>query len=264
MPWTAPSSTRSRWCRRPAFRHAGFARLRLQPRLDDRHHQARHRHRARQLPQTRIQGQPDARLHAPDQRRHHAPALPVPAAGFLIGIVHPDWPPAQGAASLPAQSMARRVMMDELESAVARHYGLPELAQLIETALAAAGLGTDRIAPEALAPLDEFHIGGRAATAHVVGKMALTPGSLCARCRLWPRRRHPLHRRHARLPGHRHRSHRQLYRRRPLARGAHWPGRPHRLSCRQRTRHAIRRRHIREFLQVRGLGPRTCLSERPA
>jgi ubiquinone/menaquinone biosynthesis C-methylase UbiE len=68
-------------------------------------------------------------------------------------------------------------MGDELESAVARHYGLPELAQRIETALAAAGLGTDRIAPEALAPLDEFHIGGRAATAHVVGKMALTPAA---------------------------------------------------------------------------------------
>jgi ubiquinone/menaquinone biosynthesis C-methylase UbiE len=73
--------------------------------------------------------------------------------------------------------MAEADMADELETAVARHYGLPGLAQQIESALAAAGLGADRIAPEALAPIDEFHIGGRAATAHVVGKMGLTPAT---------------------------------------------------------------------------------------
>jgi MPBQ/MSBQ methyltransferase len=71
--------------------------------------------------------------------------------------------------------MAEADMADDLEAEVMRHYGLPGLAQRIESALAAAGLGADRIAPEALAPIDEFHIGGRAATAHVVSKMGLTP-----------------------------------------------------------------------------------------
>jgi MPBQ/MSBQ methyltransferase len=70
--------------------------------------------------------------------------------------------------------MGEADMADELETAVARHYGLPDLPQQIVSALAAAGLGADRIAPEALAPIDEFHIGGRAATAHVVSKMGLT------------------------------------------------------------------------------------------
>ena len=68
-------------------------------------------------------------------------------------------------------------MAGKLEEAVARHYGVPDLVQRIEAALAAAGLGAERIAPEALAPIDEFHIGGRAATVHAIAKMALTPGA---------------------------------------------------------------------------------------
>ncbi len=66
-------------------------------------------------------------------------------------------------------------MADDLEEAVARHYGVGELKDRILRAIAAAGIDADRIAPEQLAPVDEFHIGGRAATVHAVAKMALKP-----------------------------------------------------------------------------------------
>ena len=65
-------------------------------------------------------------------------------------------------------------MADDLEEAVARHYGAGDLKDRILRAIAAAGLDPDRLAPEQLAPVDEFHIGGRAATIHAVAKMGLT------------------------------------------------------------------------------------------
>lgn len=64
-------------------------------------------------------------------------------------------------------------MADELEEAVARHYRVGDLKDRILKAIAAAGIDADRIAPEQLAPIDEFHIGGRAATIHAVAKMRL-------------------------------------------------------------------------------------------
>jgi MPBQ/MSBQ methyltransferase len=67
-------------------------------------------------------------------------------------------------------------MADDLEKAVARHYGAGDLNDRILRAIAAAGLDPDRLAPEQLAPVDEFHIGGRAATIHAVGKIGLKPG----------------------------------------------------------------------------------------
>jgi MPBQ/MSBQ methyltransferase len=69
-----------------------------------------------------------------------------------------------------------RAMADDLEQAVARHYGLGDLKDRILKAIAAAGLNPDRLGPEQLAPVDEFHIGGRAATIHAVAKMGLKPG----------------------------------------------------------------------------------------
>jgi ubiquinone/menaquinone biosynthesis C-methylase UbiE len=68
-------------------------------------------------------------------------------------------------------------MADDLESAVARHYASGDLSSRLLAAMAAAGLDPDRLAPEQLAPVDEFHIGGRAATIHAVAKMGLTPGA---------------------------------------------------------------------------------------
>jgi ubiquinone/menaquinone biosynthesis C-methylase UbiE len=69
-------------------------------------------------------------------------------------------------------------MSDDLEGAVAQHYGqhhgMADLTDRILKAMAAAGIDTARLSPEQLAPVDEFHIGGRAATIHAVAKMGLT------------------------------------------------------------------------------------------
>jgi SAM-dependent methyltransferase len=64
-------------------------------------------------------------------------------------------------------------MSDDLEGAVARHYDAADLKDRILKAMAAAGIDTGRVAPEQLAPIDEFHIGGRAATIHAVARMDL-------------------------------------------------------------------------------------------
>lgn len=66
-------------------------------------------------------------------------------------------------------------MTDDLEDAVARHYQHADLTERILKAVAAAGIDPERMAPEQLAPVDEFHIGGRAATAHAVARMRLAP-----------------------------------------------------------------------------------------
>ncbi len=65
-------------------------------------------------------------------------------------------------------------MTDDLEAAVVRHYGVGDLTDRILKAVAAAGIDAEHISPEQLAPVDEFHIGGRAATIHAVAKMGLT------------------------------------------------------------------------------------------
>jgi SAM-dependent methyltransferase len=64
-------------------------------------------------------------------------------------------------------------MADNLEASVAQHYGVADLTDRILKAIAATGIDADRITPEALAPVDEFHIGGRLATIHAVTKMGL-------------------------------------------------------------------------------------------
>jgi len=65
---------------------------------------------------------------------------------------------------------------DNLEDAVARHYGVDDLTGRILAAMAAAGIDAERVTAEALAPIDEFHIGGRPATVHAVSKMGLGTG----------------------------------------------------------------------------------------
>lgn len=64
-------------------------------------------------------------------------------------------------------------MADDLEQAVTAHYGVADLTDRILKAMAAAGIDADRVRPEQLAPVDEFHIGGRAATIHAAAKMGL-------------------------------------------------------------------------------------------
>lgn len=68
-------------------------------------------------------------------------------------------------------------MADELERAVAVHYGVADLAEKVLAALRDAGLDPDRLAAKDLAPVDEFHIGGRLATQHAVAKMRLADGA---------------------------------------------------------------------------------------
>jgi len=64
----------------------------------------------------------------------------------------------------------------EIEQAVARHYAHGALEQAILNALAAAGKDVNRLAPKDLAPVDEFHIGGRAATVAFGEQFGPRPG----------------------------------------------------------------------------------------
>jgi ubiquinone/menaquinone biosynthesis C-methylase UbiE len=71
------------------------------------------------------------------------------------------------------QKPKEETVADNLEEAVARHYGAADLIDRILKAMTAAGIDAERVRPEQLAPIDEFHIGGRAATMHAVAKMGL-------------------------------------------------------------------------------------------
>lgn len=62
------------------------------------------------------------------------------------------------------------------EHAIARHYAHGSLEQAILDALAAAGKDLDHLAPGDLAPVDEFHIGGRQATAEFAGHLGVKRG----------------------------------------------------------------------------------------
>jgi SAM-dependent methyltransferase len=60
------------------------------------------------------------------------------------------------------------------EEIVEQHYGRGRLRDAIRTGIAALGK-TDRITPDDLAAVDEFHIGGRAATDHLLAQVSLDP-----------------------------------------------------------------------------------------
>jgi ubiquinone/menaquinone biosynthesis C-methylase UbiE len=63
-----------------------------------------------------------------------------------------------------------------IDRKVARHYGRDDLAATILGALEAAGRDTSRLTVEDLAPVDEFHIRGRQATAELASGLGLGPG----------------------------------------------------------------------------------------
>ncbi len=67
--------------------------------------------------------------------------------------------------------------MNDIEAAVARHYGNAGLLARILAGLEASGVDPDHLRPDDLAPVDEFHIGGREATAHAVAKLDLDEGA---------------------------------------------------------------------------------------
>jgi ubiquinone/menaquinone biosynthesis C-methylase UbiE len=64
----------------------------------------------------------------------------------------------------------------ELEQSVAQHYTHGSLEQAIFNALAASGKDLDRLTCADLAPVDEFHIGGRQATADFAAELGIRPG----------------------------------------------------------------------------------------
>jgi SAM-dependent methyltransferase len=65
-----------------------------------------------------------------------------------------------------------------IETDVAGHYTEGTLEQRILAALRQAGKDPDRLGPDDLAPVDEFHHGGRAATAAFAPRLNLRPGML--------------------------------------------------------------------------------------
>jgi ubiquinone/menaquinone biosynthesis C-methylase UbiE len=62
-----------------------------------------------------------------------------------------------------------------VERDVEGHYAHPTLIETIETALEASGLDKGTLTAAELAPVDEFHTGGRAATADLAAQLDLTP-----------------------------------------------------------------------------------------
>jgi len=64
----------------------------------------------------------------------------------------------------------------EIEQAVARHYAHGSLEETILNALAAAGRDVNRLTPKDLAPVDEFHVGGRQATVAFAEQFDPRPG----------------------------------------------------------------------------------------
>jgi len=63
--------------------------------------------------------------------------------------------------------------MKQIERAVAQHYGDDDLLARILDGLQAVGADLENLQADDLAPVDEFHIGGRQATVHALEKMAL-------------------------------------------------------------------------------------------
>jgi SAM-dependent methyltransferase len=59
---------------------------------------------------------------------------------------------------------------------VAAHYRLPDLVSIIRAGLAALGKTPERVTLEDLAPVEEFHIGGRPATREVLDQLRLKTG----------------------------------------------------------------------------------------
>jgi len=66
--------------------------------------------------------------------------------------------------------------MSDIETAVSTHYGNSDLLDRILDRLKQMGIAPDAVTPDDLAPVDELHIGGRAATEYAVAKLAPSKG----------------------------------------------------------------------------------------
>ena len=62
----------------------------------------------------------------------------------------------------------------ELESDIVGHYDGSELLTSIETGLATIGKSSATVTVEDLGPVDEFHVGGRAATTELCERLGVT------------------------------------------------------------------------------------------
>ncbi|HFD81257.1 MAG TPA: class I SAM-dependent methyltransferase [Gammaproteobacteria bacterium] len=62
-----------------------------------------------------------------------------------------------------------------IEEGVSRHYGDGDLLERLLSGLEAAGLKREALRPEDLAPIEEFHIGGRKATEQLLARLSLAP-----------------------------------------------------------------------------------------
>lgn len=68
-------------------------------------------------------------------------------------------------------------MESEVEQRVAQHYTHGSLEEEIWAAVVASGADPARVTLADLAPVDEFHIGGRQATADFAAQLEFSPGS---------------------------------------------------------------------------------------
>jgi ubiquinone/menaquinone biosynthesis C-methylase UbiE len=66
-------------------------------------------------------------------------------------------------------------MTSDIEQRIAGHYARSDLEAAILDALVASGKDLDQLAPADLAPVDEFHTGGRQATIEFAAQIDLTP-----------------------------------------------------------------------------------------
>ncbi|MDQ3557615.1 MAG: methyltransferase domain-containing protein, partial [Pseudomonadota bacterium] len=65
--------------------------------------------------------------------------------------------------------------MSDVESGVSKHYSSYDALARIREGLKEMGLDPDKISPEVLKPVDEFHIGGAEATAALLDKLDIRP-----------------------------------------------------------------------------------------
>jgi MPBQ/MSBQ methyltransferase len=81
------------------------------------------------------------------------------------------------AACLYATITEGEAIMVNHEGSVAEHYRVGDLGRKILNALEQSGADMNTLAPVDLAPVDEFHMGGRAATEYIVNLMDVAKGS---------------------------------------------------------------------------------------
>lgn len=78
---------------------------------------------------------------------------------------------------MPASNEQNSPVLGPRPEDVTAHYRVPHLLETIRTGLAALGKTPESITVDDLAPIEEFHIGGRPATKEILDQLDLKPGS---------------------------------------------------------------------------------------